>query len=296
MVDFASIKRNRTDINKLVEAAKTVGGADRDANDDRFWTPTRDKAGNGYAVIRFLPGKEENSVPWVRYWDHAFKGPTGQWYIEKSLTSLGQQDPLSELNMKMWNSGDEAQKKIVSSRKRNLRYIANILVISDPNNPENEGKVKLFRFGQMIFKKVEAVMKPQYEQPVNPFDLWDGADFVLKITSEKVGDKMLPKYDQSYFKSTSALFGGDDDKLSEVFEKQHLMGEWIDPANYKSYDELRARLNLVLGESAPRTTRETVSLDETAPAPSYKSAENTNLAEVDEDDTMSYFAKLANED
>jgi len=121
----------------------------------------RDKAGNGYAVIRFLPGKEENGTPWVRYWDHAFKGPTGQWYIEKSLTSLGQNDPLSELNMKMWNSGDESQKKIVSSRKRTLRYVANVLVISDQQNPQNEGQVKLYRFGAKIFDKIKAAMQPQ---------------------------------------------------------------------------------------------------------------------------------------
>lgn len=299
-MSFANLKRNRPDLNKLVEDAKKAGGGagDREASDDRFWNPTRDKAGNGYAVIRFLPGKEENGTPWVRYWDHAFKGPTGQWYIEKSLTSLGQNDPLSELNMKMWNSGDESQKKIVSSRKRNLRYVANVLVISDQQNPENEGQVKLYRFGAKIFDKIKAAMQPQFpdEQPINPFDMWGGADFVLKISSEKVGDKMMPKYDASYFKAPSELFNGDEAKLEAVYDKQYALGEWLDPANYKTYDQLKARLSLVLGESAPRTTRESVSLDEASDAPSFKSAENTNLDEAEEDDTMSLFAKLAADD
>ena len=298
-MSFANLKRNRTDLSKLVEdAKKATGGAEREAADERFWNPTRDKAGNGYAVIRFLPGKEENGTPWVRYWDHAFKGPTGQWYIEKSLTSLGQNDPLSELNMKMWNSGDESQKKIVSSRKRTLRYVANVLVISDQQNPQNEGQVKLYRFGAKIFDKIKAAMQPQFpdEKPINPFDMWEGADFVIKISSEMVMGKPLPKYDASYFKGSSELFGGDEGKLEALYDKQHALGEWVDPANYKTYDQLNTRLKMVLGESAPRTTRETVSLDETSAFPSLKTAENTSLDEADDDDTMSLFAKLANDD
>ena len=298
-MSFANLKRNRTDLSKLVEdAKKATGGAEREAADERFWNPTRDKAGNGYAVIRFLPGKEENGTPWVRYWDHAFKGPTGQWYIEKSLTSLGQNDPLSELNMKMWNSGDESQKKIVSSRKRTLRYVANVLVISDQQNPQNEGQVKLYRFGAKIFDKIKAAMQPQFpdEKPINPFDMWEGADFVIKISSEMVGGKPLPKYDASYFKGASALLDGDEGKLEALYDKQHALGEWIDPANYKTYDQLNTRLKMVLGESAPRTTRETISLDEASAPPSLKTAENTSLDEADDDDTMSLFAKLANDD
>jgi hypothetical protein len=301
-MSFANLKRNRTDLSKLVEDAKKATGStgEREAADERFWNPTRDKAGNGYAVIRFLPGKEENGTPWIRYWDHAFKGPTGQWYIEKSLTSLGQNDPLSELNMKMWNEHGEgsAERKTVSSRKRNLRYVANILVISDQQNPENEGKVKLYRFGKKIFDKIMAAMQPQFpdEKPINPFDMWGGADFVLKISSESVMGRLMPKYDASYFKGPSELFGGDEAKLEAIYDKQYPMGEWTDPANYKSYDELKARLTMVLGESAPRTTRETVSLDEVSAPPSFKSAENTTLDAADEDDTMSMFARLANDD
>ena len=301
-MSFANIKRNRTDLNKLVEAAqKSSGGnGEREGADERFWAPSRDKAGNGYAVIRFLPGKEENTVPWVQYWDHAFKGPTGQWYIEKSLTSLGQPDPLSELNMKMWNESGEnsPERKTVSSRKRNLRYVSNILVISDSNNPENEGKVKLYRYGKKIHDKIMAAMQPKFpdEKPLNPFDMWDGADFVLKISSENVMGRLMPKYDASYFKGGAPLMDGDDTALEVLYEKQMPMGEWTDPKNYKSYDQLKSRLSLVLGETAPRTTRETVSLDERAAPPKMKTAESTQLSEADEDDTMSYFAKLANED
>lgn len=299
-MSFANLKNKRTDLTKLISDAEKSGGARERTEDDRFWKPSRDKAGNGYAVIRFLPGKEENEIPWVQYWDHMFKGPTGQWYIEKSLTTLGQNDPLSELNMKMWGESAEgsAQRKLVSSRSRNLHYVANILVVSDQLNPENEGQVKLYRFGKKIFDKIKAAMKPQFpdEKPIDPFHMWEGADFVIKISSEKVGDRMLPKYDASYFKGPSELLGGDEAKLEAIYSKQMLMTEWVDPATFKSYDELKARLNLVLGESAPRTIRETATLDRRDPAPTFKSAENTQMDEVDQDDTMSYFAKLAADD
>ena len=156
-MSFAQLKSNRTDVSKLVEAANGQNGVQdnqRPAQDERMWQPTRDKVGNGYAVIRFLPGQADAPTPWVRYWDHAFKGPSGQWYIEKSLTSLGKADPLSELNSKMWNSGVESDKTIVRQRKRNLRYIANVLIISDPANPAIDGQVKLYRFGKKIFDKI----------------------------------------------------------------------------------------------------------------------------------------------
>ena len=306
-MSFAALKRNRTDLSKLVEQAKETSGTQntRQSQDDRFWQPTRDKAGNGYAVIRFLPGDAEAATPWVRYWDHAFKGPTGQWYIEKSLTSIGQQDPLSELNSKMWNSGIESDKGIVRQRKRNLRYIANVLIVSDPSNPENEGQVKLYRFGKKIFDKIMDSMQPQFpdETPVNPFDMWEGADFTLKI--RKV--EGYPNYDASSFKSPAAM-PGSDEELEAVYEKQYDLNEWTDPKNYKTYDELKTRLALVLGESAPRTAKQEASLDlddeipdfptaaapaaPSAPAPAASTAESS----MNDDDTMSYFAKLAAED
>ncbi len=310
-MSFAALKTNRTDLSKLVEAASSGPGEQTktdNRNDERFWQPTRDKAGNGYAVVRFLPGDAEAPTPWVRYWDHFFKGPTGQWYVEKSLTSIGQADPLSESNSKLWNEdGSEEAKRIVRERKRNLRYIANVLIVSDPSAPENEGQVKLYRFGKKIFDKIMDSMQPQFpdEAPVNPFDMWNGADFTIKI--RKV--EGYPNYDASSFKSPAQI-AGDDSELEAIYNKQHDCTEWTDPKNYKTYDELKSRLALVLGESAPRTVREEVSLDTStpyvapqasapaavapmaAPAP-MATAENTAL---DEDDTMSYFAKLAADD
>ena len=299
-MSFAALKRNRTDINKLVEAAETAGGTNKPSNDDRFWQPTVDKAGNGYAVIRFLPGDPEAATPWVRYWDHGFKGPTGQWYIEKSLSSIGMPDPVGEANSKLWNSGIESDKAIVRQRKRNLRYVANVLIVSDPSNPENEGKVKLYRFGKKIFDKIMDVMQPQFpdEAPINPFDMWEGADFVLKI--RKV--EGYRNYDKSEFKSPSSI-SNDDNELEAIFNKQHDLSEWTDPKNYKSYDELKARFQLVIGEAARPSVKEQVALDDEIPfdrfdqkeakAPEIPTAESSS---VDEDDTMSYFAKLAAED
>ena len=305
-MSFAQLKSKRTDMAKLVEAAQGAEGAtSRPAADERLWQPTRDKAGNGYAVIRFLPGNADAATPWVRYWDHAFKGPTGQWYIEKSLTSLGQQDPLSELNSKMWNSGNESDKGIVRQRKRNLRYVSNVLIVSDPANPANEGQVKLYRFGKKIFDKIMDSMQPQFpdEKPVNPFDMWEGADFTIKI--RKV--EGYPNYDASSFKSPAAL--GEEGKMEEVYDKQYDLSEFTDPKNYKTYDELKSRLALVLGESAPRTVKQEIALDDEIPYGNFKEAESVNTAPEapapamataeaasDEDDTMKYFADLAKDD
>jgi len=297
-MSLANLKRNRTDVSKLVSAAQDNGNGEKQSNgqDERFWIPTRDKAGNGYAIIRFLPPPEGNDLPWARYWDHAFKGPTGQWYIEKSLTSIGQQDPLGEMNQKLWNSGNDADKQTVRERKRNLRYVANILVLHDPAAPENEGKVMLYRFGKKIFDKIMDAMQPQYEAPVNPFDLWEGADLALKI--KKVDG--YPNYDSSMFKPASALYEGDEAKLEEVYSKSYDLSEFSDPANYKTYDELKARLNIVLGETAPRTVQETVALDEVATPASIPSAEpataETTVFADDDDDTMDYFKRLAQDD
>lgn len=292
-MSFSSLKRNRPSLESLVQKASeaTGGNNNNKSQDDRFWYPQRDKAGNGYAVIRFLPGVDEATTPWVRYWDHAFKGPTGQWYIEKSLTSIGQQDPIAELNSKMWNSGIESDKEIVRKRKRNLRYVANVLVINDPANPENNGQVKLYRFGKKIFDKIMDAMQPKFpdEKPIVPFDMWDGADFTLKIRMVEG----YPNYDASTFKEPAAL-EGDETKLEEIYNKQFLLSEWTDPKNYKSYDDLKARLNLVLGESAPRTVKQEVELEKVVQPSEPATAESTALD--DDDDTMSYFAKLANED
>tara|TARA_B100000131_G_scaffold321617_1_gene372887 strand:- start:16113 stop:17018 length:906 start_codon:yes stop_codon:yes gene_type:complete len=301
-MSFAELKSRSTDLSKLVEAAGSGPAEKQSFNDERFWKPGRDKAGNGYAVIRFLPGDANAPTPWARYWEHAFKGPTGQWYIEKSLTSIGQQDPVGEMNQKLWNQdGSNAAKAIVRERKRNLRYVANVLIISDPAVPENDGTVKLFRFGKKIFDKIMDAMQPQFpdEKPINPFDMWQGADFTLKV--RKV--EGYPNYDTSSFKAPSAI-PGDDAKLEEIYNKQEDLSEWTDQKNYKSYDELKARLATVLGESTTPNPKIEMELDDeipdfdAKPEPEIKSepAPTQKSAEPSGDDTMDYFAKLAADD
>lgn len=305
-MSLEALKRNRTDFNKLVQAAQTVGGGDtqnKSYKDEREWKPTVDKAGNGYAIIRFLPAAEGQDIPWVRYWDHGFKGPTGQWYIEKSLTSIGQNDPVGELNSRLWNSGNDDDKETARKQKRRLHYVTNVYIVSDPSNPQNEGKVMIYKFGKKIFDKVMDLMQPQFpdEKPVNPFDLWDGADFVMKIRNVEG----YRNYDKSEFKSATPLLNGDDAGLENVYGQLHDISEFVDPKSYKSYDELKTKMYTVLGEQAPRTVKQSVALDEEIPgfetrqrsAPQPVAAAPQQTAEaVDEDDTMSYFAKLAAED
>ena len=302
-MSFSNLKRNRNSISDLVSAA-SVGDSPTEKKsyvDERQWKPTVDKAGNGYAVLRFLPAPEGNELPWVRYWDHGFKGPTGQWYIEKSLTSIGQQDPVGELNSRLWNSGIESDKETARTQKRRLHYVANVLVESDPANPQNEGKVFLYTFGKKIFDKIMDVMQPQFqdEDPVNPFDFWEGASFKLKIRNVEG----YRNYDKSEFASPAPLLGGDDGELEQVYEQLFDLNEFTDPAQYKTYDELKARLALVLGESAPRTVQAENSLSavrEPTPIRSASAAEPeavvANLSDDGEEDTLSYFAKLAAED
>jgi len=284
-------------IDKLVKAAEAVSTTKTESNsydDDRFWKPTRDKAGNGYAVIRFLPQREGEDLPWVRYWDHGFKGPTGLWYIENSLTSINQPDPVSEHNSILWNSGRDEDKAIAREQKRRLHYVSNVLVISDPDNPQNEGKVFLYKFGKKIFDKIMDVMQPQFadEEPVNPYDFWEGADFKIKI--RKVEGWV--NYDKSEFSSPSSLFDGDETRLTEVYGQLYALQDFVDPKNYKTYDELKAKLNRVLGIDAG------FSMDAPQPAPVAEAptmqTADTSFPPADdgnEDDTLSYFAKLAKE-
>ena len=288
-------------IDKLVKAAEAVSTTKTETksyDDDRFWKPTRDKAGNGYAVVRFLPAKEGEDLPWVRYWDHGFKGPTGLWYIENSLTSIGQDDPVSESNSVLWNSGRDEDKALARERKRRLHYISNVLVVSDPENPQNEGKVFLYQFGKKIFDKVMDVMQPQFadEQPVNPYDFWEGADFKIKI--RKVEGWV--NYDKSEFSKPASLFEGDEGRLTEVYDKLYSLQDFLKPENYKTYDELKMKLNRVLGVQAveePMPSMMDSAPAEQAPTMSTAQAEGmgTTPASADEDDTLSYFAKLAQE-
>ncbi len=301
-MSFANLKRNRADIASLTKAAEAVGGGQKVSYvDERFWKPTVDKAGNGYAVIRFLPASEGEELPWVRYWDHGFKGPTGQWYIENSLTTIGKDDPVSEMNSVLWNSGRDEDKDIARNRKRRLHYVSNILVVSDPSNPSNDGKTFLYTFGKKIFDKVMDVMQPAFadETPVNPYDFWEGADFKLKI-QQVAGYR---NYDKSEFSAAKAL-SDDEAKLETIYNTLYSLSEIVDPKNFKTYEELKAKLNRVLGEEgAVMTTAESVSLDETMSAPMQRTAAEPAPQQpsfvpqaagaVDDDDSLSYFNKLA---
>ena len=265
--------------------------------DERLWKPVMDKSGNGYAVIRFLPAPKDESLPWAKVWNHAFQGPTGQWYIENSLTTLGQNDPVSEMNSAYWNSGVESDKEIARKQKRKLQYFANIYVVEDPANPENEGKVFLYRFGKKIFDKCMEAMQPAFkdETPVNPFDFWEGANFKLKI--RKVDGYW--NYDKSEFGAAEALFDNDD-KLEDVWGKQYSLEEFTSPSNFKSYDELKTRLDNVL---AGKTTvgNFTTSFVEDDPVTvtvdtKEEPAPTVTVSDDDDEDSMSYFEKLASDD
>ena len=267
--------------------------------DERLWKPEVDKSGNGYAVIRFLPAVEGEDMPWAKVWNHAFQGPTGQWYIENSLTTLGQNDPVSELNSEHWNSGVESDKEIARKQKRKLQYYCNIYVVKDGANSENEGKVFLYRFGKKIFDKIMETMQPAFpdESPINPFDFWKGVNFKLKL--RKVDGYW--NYDKSEFEGVSAL-SDNDDVLEGIYKKQYPLNEFTAASNFKSYAELKTRLDMVLsGTVAANTTVQTLMEDEPTasltvdtketPAPTVTvSADND-----DEDDAMSYFEKLADE-
>ena len=248
-MSFETLKRNRgSNISKIIKAAEaTNSGETKSYVDDRVWKPTVDKAGNGYAVIRFLPGTED-SLPFVRYWDHGFKGPTGQWYIENSLTSISQPDPVGELNSRLWNSGIESDKDRARTQKRRLHYVTNIYVVSDPSAPQNEGKVFLYKFGKKIFDKIFDQMNPAFadETPIDPFDMWEGADFKLKIRNVEG----YRNYDKSEFASAAALLNADEAQLEEVYGKLHDLSEFTNPKNYKSYDDLKSKLMRVLGEQS----------------------------------------------
>lgn len=303
-MSFAKLKSRSADLSKLVAAAEKAGGGEQQKSygDDRFWTPTVDKSGNGYAVIRFLPAAEGEDLPWVRFWDHGFKGPSGRWYIENSLTSIGQPDPVSEYNTTLWNTGREEDKETVRKQKRRLHYVCNIMVVSDSGNPENEGKVKLFKFGKKIFDKIMDVMQPQFadEAPTNPFDFWEGANFKLKIRNVEG----YRNYDKSEFDKAAPVYGGDDARLEALYGTLNQLKDFVDPKNYKSYDELKRKLATVLGGATALPTAENVALEDHGSAPVIKSSmvKETAYATIDsgssndegEDDTISYFSKLAN--
>jgi len=290
MSDFSALKRNRNSFDKLTKAIESTTQTTESGSkeDDRFWQPEVDKAGNGMAVIRFLPAPAadgDDALPWVRVFNHGFQGPGG-WYIENSLTTLNQKDPVSEYNSILWNSGIEANKEIARKQKRRLTYISNILVVSDPKNPENEGQIKLYKYGKKIFDKISEAMNPEFEDetPLNPFDFWEGANFKIKIRQVEG----YRNYDKSEFDKPSALLDGDDAKLESLWKKEHSLKEFLDPKHFKPYDTLKARLDKVLGLDcvAPvKTKAEDTVLNTSKSAPS--------LDEHDEE--LDYFKSLADD-
>ena len=291
-MSLESLKRSNSLDKLLGEVQKENAPQEKKSyKDERLWKPEVDKSGNGYAVIRFLPAVEGEDMPWAKVWNHAFQGPTGQWYIENSLTTLGQKDPVSELNTQYWNTGLESDKEIARKQKRKLQYFSNIYVVSDSKHPENEGKVFLFRYGKKIFDKIMAAMQPEFEdeKAINPFDFWEGANFKLKI--RKVAGYW--NYDSSDFDNPSALFDSDT-KIEEVWKKQYPLSEFTATTNFKSYEELKARLDAVLSGSVTVGNVAEQMEDEPMETPKVDTTpvESTSTQD-EEEDTMDYFAKLA---
>ena len=264
--------------------------------DERLRKPELDKSGNGYAIIRFLPAPDGEEMPWVKLWNHAFQGPTGKWYIENSLTTLNQKDPVSEYNSKLWNSGVESDKEIARKQKRKLQYYSNIYVVSDPKHPENEGKVFLFRYGKKIYEKVMEALQPQFEDetPVNPFDFWEGANFKLKI--RKVDGYW--NYDKSEFDSASKL-NEDDSELDKIWKSEYSLKDFLAASNFKTYDELKNRLDDVLtGSQSTSGSAENVELDDTPEVDVEDKQYVDNVVKTtstESDDSLDYFQKLAKE-
>ena len=295
-MDFESLKTSSSGFDKLTKALEENLNPEDSKNknkyqDERLWKPELDKTGNGYAVLRFLPATSGEDMPWVRLWSHAFQGPGG-WYIENSLTTLGHKDPVSEENTRLWNTGVESDKGIARNRKRKLSYYANVLIVSDPTHPENEGQIKLFKFGKKIFDKITEAMQPAFEDetPINPFDFWKGANFKLKI--RKVDG--FWNYDKSEFEGVSAI-ADNDDNIKAIWEKQYPLKPFLDASNFKSYEELKEKLNRVITGTKTTDTVENVDLPSTSTA-TVQSKDSASKATASEsDDTLDYFSKLAEE-
>lgn len=298
---FEQLKRNSRDsFSKLTEQLEKLSDKKSYSKDEgNYWKPEVDKAGNGFAVIRFLPAPQGEDVPFVQMFDHGFQGPTGKWYIENSLTTLGQKDPVSELNSQLWNStkdDDHPNRQQARKQKRRLSYIANVYVVKDPAHPENEGKVFLYKFGKKIWDKIQAVMYPEFEgdEATNPFDLWEGANFRLKIRNV-AGYR---NYDQSQFDPKAPLLD-DDEKLEKIWASEHSLKKIVDPSNFKSYDELKAQLDRVLGAGGVAgATAADIDEDVAEYVPKAKAVEArpapvASAPSLDEDDDLDYFRKLA---
>jgi len=301
-MSFASLKKQSSLGSLTAKLVKEVEKSNSpQGGDDRLWKPEVDKAGNGYAVIRFLPAPDGEDLPWTRMYSHAFQGPGG-WYIENSLTTMNQKDPVSELNTSLWNSGVDSDKETARKQKRKLSYYSNIYVVRDPANPQNEGKVMLYKYGKKIHDKILAAMQPEFEdeEPINPFDFWAGADFKLKI--KKVAGYW--NYDSSEFARPGTLGDFSDDELEAIWTKEYSLEEISAPAQFKTYDELKKRLDYVLGVTKPASrpvVDEEVADEEEEykPVPQDLKAELNSLSskssDEDDDDALSYFQRLAEE-
>ena len=292
MSSFANLKRSSNSFDKLKKAVESTTQASEAGSkeDTRFWQPEVDKAGNGMAIIRFLAAPQvdgDDALPWVRVFSHGFQGPGG-WYIDNCLTTINEKCPACEHNNTLWNSGIEANKDIARKQKRKLSYIANILVVSDPANKENEGQVRLFKFGKKIFDKITEAMNPEFEdeKPINPFDFWEGANFKLKIRNVEG----YRNYDKSEFAEASALFDGDDDKLEELWKKEYGLKEFVEKKQFKAYEQLKSRLDKVLGfdgGAAPiKSKAEDTVLKDDVPFDTTTNAD---------DEDLDYFKSLANQ-
>ncbi len=302
-MSFADLKRSSSSsFDKLNQALSKLNTSNERSGDDRLWKPATDKAGNGYAVIRFLPAPDGEDIPFVRIWDHGFQG-VGGWYIEKSLTTHGKDDPVTEYNSTLWNTGLDSDKEIARKQKRRLSYYSNIYVVKDPANPENEGKVFLYKYGKKIFDKLNDLMNPSFEdeKPVNPFDLWTGANFKLKI--RKV--EGYPNYDKSEF-DTAGPLSDNDEELEMIYKREYSLQELLDPKHFKSYDELKAKLDRALGRTGQAAPRQQVTPEEAAAwepkaseSPSFAAKETPSFAAASndaDDDDLDFFKKLAEED
>lgn len=311
-MDINTLRKMRGDFGKIsqeFEKAKNPKADSKSYQDDRFWKLEPDKAGNATAVVRFLPrtikevdGREvSDELPWVRVYSHGFQGPTGKWYIENSLTTINQEDPVGQLNSRLWNTGNDADKETARKQKRKLSYIANVLVISDPKHPEHEGKVFLFKFGKKIFDKIMDKARPTFEdeEPVNVFDPFEGANF--KLRQRKV--EGYPNYDQSVFLESGPI-ASSDEKILAVLNQQYLLSEFLDPKNFKTYEELSRKLASVLDTgSAPAVSAASIASndddDYTPPTKATSKPAAVKISRVedeDDDDAMSYFKKIAQED
>ena len=298
-MSFADMKKKRGEKlqSLLQETAKLNTPAQGQGDDHRFWRPELDKSGNGMAVVRFLPAPDSEDLPWARMWNHGFQGPGG-WYIENSLTTLGQKDPVSEYNSQLWNSGIEANKEIARKQKRRLTYIANVYVVKDPANPQNEGSIRLYKFGKKIWDKINDKMNPEFEDetPVNPFDLWEGANFKIKI--RKLDG--FSNYDKSEFENPAVL-DEDEAKMEEIWKSEHSLSEFTDPKNFKSYSDLKEKLDRVLGKQTDTPTPTDVPFDggkpmtpaQAAVKPPVTETHVATAATAETEDDMSYFKQLA---